>query len=53
MNILETADELTHLQLVVHFNELSPEEAQKVEPYRNKVEVVSFRELLVCSIFYY
>jgi long-subunit acyl-CoA synthetase (AMP-forming) len=50
MNVLESIDELQFLQLVVHFSDFSTEEMEKLNQFRDRVKIVSFKELLVSFV---
>lgn len=47
MNILDVIEDLPYLKLIVHFDEFNSEQAEIIKPYRNKIEIVSFHDLLV------
>lgn len=49
MNLLDVIDEIKHLKLIIHFNQLSDIESQHIDEYRHKIELVHFDRLLVNS----
>ena len=50
MNIIDVIDDLHHLKLIVHFDELSNEELEKLKAYGDKVEICSFDSLMVYNL---
>ncbi|CAF0824515.1 unnamed protein product [Brachionus calyciflorus] len=46
MNILEVLDNLTHLKLIVHFNKFDEQESNKINIYKDKIEIIYFDDLL-------
>ena len=50
MNILNAIDDLQYLKLIVYFEELTAEQLELINEYRNKIEILSFNELIVKKI---
>lgn len=47
MNLLEVIDHVSHLKLIIHFNQFSESENKIIEKYRHKIAIVHFETLLV------
>ncbi|RNA24081.1 long-chain-fatty-acid-- ligase 5 [Brachionus plicatilis] len=46
MNLLEVIDHVSHLKLIIHFNQFSESENKIIEKYRHKIAIVHFETLL-------
>lgn len=47
--ILDVIDELNSLKLIVHFDNFTEDEKEKIKYFSNKIEIISFKELLVTN----
>ena len=53
MNISEVIDELPFLELIVHFDELSGEQFERLKTLRDSKKLISFDQLLVWCFSYF